>query len=756
MPYNNDYSIINAELIEKKISILQEISSSIVVSDNITSVANLMLDLAIDYSNAEKGSLMLLNDSGELYILTSRGLDKKFIITYKIAIGEGIAGTVAENLEPVLVEDIETDERFNKRKRDRYKTRSFISCPIISKNRLLGVMNINDKKDGGVFTNDEFELIKIISNHAAIAIENAALMTQLKVKAAELEELNKKLIETDIMKTEFIGRISHELRTPMNSIRGAIYFLQQTGDISRHEQEEFYDIISTESGKVISIVENLIDFLRLEDEARIIKKTVLNIRDILSGLLDSRSLSTTLTRKNIQLKLDIEDRISDIVGDKIMVVQFFINLLEGLCHYLEIGDNIEIVAHGNEFVKINISLSRRMPESIMPYLADTRFIFQTEHSEYLLKLYLARKAIETHKWEMLAENADNAFQISIRIPISRRHQIEAFVNTSIDLFLDFTSELLDLNICSIMLSDELTSELTIRSAKGLDEDVIKRTRIKFGDSIAGWVATEGKPLFVENIETDPRFARRNIPQYNAKSLLSLPLKVDGRVIGVLNLNNKKNSELFTLQDFYIASALSERISHFVEGLYAGNYSEVEFKQFTTSFDTLINAEKRYDKKKNLLPGLTISIMDKLGSSEETKKIALYVSMIYDLGLMLINDRVLNKENLLPSEARPIKVHPYNTVGLLNYFEYSDDVKDAILHHHERYDGGGYPDGLKGEEIPLISRVLSVVDSYCAMIIDRPYRDAYSSEKAMEEIEKGSGSKYDPGIVKIFEEVISFL
>jgi len=106
------------------------------------------------------------------------------------------------------------------KKRDRYKTKSFISCPILHKNRLLGVLNINDKKDGSPFTNDEFTLIKTISNQAAIIIQNAFLMNQLKMKATDLEEVNKKLIEFDVSKTEFLTRVSHELRTPLNSIKG--------------------------------------------------------------------------------------------------------------------------------------------------------------------------------------------------------------------------------------------------------------------------------------------------------------------------------------------------------------------------------------------------------------------------------------------------------------------------------------------------------------------------------------------------------
>jgi GAF domain-containing protein len=130
-----------------------------------------------------------------------------------------------------------------------------------------------------------------------------------------------------------------------------------------------------------------------------------------------------------------------------------------------------------------------------------------------------------------------------------------------------------------MLSDDLTSELTVKSAVGLDDDIVKRTKIKLGDKIAGWVALEGKPLFIENIENDPRFSQKSISQYTTKSLMSIPLKRDGRVIGVLNLNNKKSSEPFTSKDYDIASLLSEKISHFIELLHSDTVQEAEIQQF---------------------------------------------------------------------------------------------------------------------------------------------------------------------------------
>jgi len=81
------------------------------------------------------------------------------------------------------------------------------------------------------------------------------------------------------------------------------------------------------------------------------------------------------------------------------------------------------------------------------------------------------------------------------------------------------------------------------------------------------------------------------------------------------------------------------------------------------------------------------------------------------------------------------------------------VKKSIVHHHERYDGTGYPEGLKGDEIPLISRVLSVVDSFNAMTSDRPYRDKLSPDKAIEELKRHSGTLYDPKIVNALAMVV---
>jgi GAF domain-containing protein len=753
MIYNNAAGD-KAEICEKKLSILHKISDFVVVTDNITSIANLMLELAINYTDAEKGSLMIVNELGELYIRAAKGIDIQLFNTFRERIGEGIAGTVAKQRIPVLVEDIDKDERFRERKRDHYKTKSFISCPITYKNKLLGVLNINDKKDGSCFADDEFTLIKIIANQASIVLENAFLVNQLKVKAIGLEEINKKLVEFDIVKTEFFTRVSHELRTPLNAIKGSIYYLNETLKPLAPKQSEFCDIIAQETNKLITLSENLLDFVRLENETQIMKKSLLDLPALAREVSSSKFLRTTLLKKGLQLHIDAKKEISNVVGDRIRVFQFFINLIEGLCHYLAPHDTVTITFDENDHVMIYITISKRLPETVYQHIWNSTYFFQGEHSEERLKLYLAWKVAEIHQWKLLTENREDSFQISVSIPNSAKMKIESIVTTTMDMFTEFIAELLKLDICSIMLTNDLTGELSIASAKGLSEDIISRTKISTADSISGWVAVEGKPLLLENIENAPQFARANPDQYNTKSLLSLPLKIDTRVIGVINLNNKKTGEPFTRQDLQIASSLSERIACFLEKVYAGVYSEDYFKHFIASFESLLAAGKKYLKKNNIFPYLMDRVLSNLGADEAEKQTAVYVSMIYDLGLTLSENGFSKEANLSPSERSVVRVHPHATIGLLDDFEYSEDVKKAILYHHEKYDGSGYPEGLKGEGIPFIARVLSVVDSFCALITEKIYKKALTKEAALAEVKKGSGSWYDPLIVEALEKALA--
>lgn len=746
-------SLSQTEIFEKKLSILREISSANVLTDNLSTIVNLMLELAINYTDAEKGSLMLLNNRGELYIYAARGMKAEFIRSYRVKIGEGIAGHVAKTMEPVMVQDIEQDPKFKQQSRDRYKTTSFISCPIISKNRLLGVLNINDKRNGQPFTEDDFSFIKIIANHAAVALENAFLMNQLRAKAAELEEINKKLIDSDVVKTEFITRLSHELRTPLNSIKGSIYYLQQTPELPPQERLEFYDIIASETGKMISIVENLLNFLRLEDEMKLLDKRLINLKDVLDEVSRSKLITNKVSSKNIELKVQLKKSIGDIVADKIRTVQFFINILDVIASYLELNDKIIISVDSNNYIDIYIEATRRIPEDMLIYFRETRSIYDQNQPDEKLKLYLARKIAETHRWNIDAYNTESGFVVKVTIPESSRNKVTAVVDSCMDKFVDLISELLEVNICSVMLSDEITGDLTIKSARGLNDDVIKKTRIKFGDRIAGWVAIEGKPLFIEDIERDPRFGRKNTPRYTTKSLISLPIKVNSTVVGVINLNNKKSNEPFSKVDLYIATELTERISKFLEKLYKGNIDEDEITHFITTLENLIFVEKRYTKKQPLLPNLMTALLEQLGVDEKVKRVGTYISVLYDLGLVTVDERVLSKKKLLPSEERTVKIHPFATISLLNNFEYSEEVREAILHHHERYDGTGYPDGLKGEEIPFLSRVLTVVDSYCAMLSERPYKEPLTDKSAIEELKRGAGTLYDPRIVEAFVQLL---
>ncbi|MBE0598003.1 MAG: GAF domain-containing protein, partial [Desulfuromonadales bacterium] len=421
---------------------------------------------------------------------------------------------------------------------------------------------------------------------------------------------------------------------------------------------------------------------------------------------------------------------------------------------VEGGAILTIGAEDGEAVEISLQLSAPLPERVLQCLPGART--PSDRFGECIKLYLALKTADAHGWTYSAANESPGFRFVLRAPKSARQRLNAAMNSTVEMLVEFTAELLGVNTCSLMLSDELTGDLAIRAAKGLSEDIIRRTRIRYGDRIAGWVAQEGKPLLIDNIETDSRFGRPNLQrQYASKSLMSLPLKIGGEVVGVINLNNRKDGGNFTPRDLRLARVVSERVSTFIQNLQSQAVAEQAIGSTLAALGTLIGALKQEQRIGCRRSELIDQLLERLGAAEEERDIALYVAMVYDLGLIPLDARVLGKKGKLSlAEIDAVRSHPLTSIDLLGEVEFSAQVRTIIRHHHERFDGSGYPDGLRGDEIPLVSRVLAVVDTFCAMTEARPHRLAMSAAEALAEIRRGEGRFYHPRAVAALLEIIA--
>ena len=132
----------------------------------------------------------------------------------------------------------------------------------------------------------------------------------------------------------------------------------------------------------------------------------------------------------------------------------------------------------------------------------------------------------------------------------------------------------------------------------------------------------------------------------------------------------------------------------------------------------------------------------------------YAAYLHDVGKVKVPDRILNKPGPLTDEEwGEMRKHPEYGAQMLEGKEFLRDAANVIYAHHERYDGSGYPRGLAGDDIPIEARIIAVVDAYDAMVSDRPYRKALSKKTAIEELEKNSGSQFDPQVVSAFLRVV---
>ncbi|RJQ48008.1 MAG: GAF domain-containing protein [Nitrospiraceae bacterium] len=739
-----------------KLSLLKELIGTITATESIDSITNLVLDLGIDYTTARRGSVLLIDEKGYLVIKAAKGINPDELPSVRIKIGEGICGKVVQNKTPALVKDMHADKHPGKDGDGTYKTSSYISCPVQMQGDVLGVINVADKENGDPFTEDELEMIEILAAQTATALSYAQIAAELRTMLSELDERNRVLIDSDRLRSEFAAIMSHEFRTPLNSIAGAAYYLKEK-KVTPSERKEFVHIISSEIKKLINLLDDILDFSLIEKEKPLLKKKILDLKDIFQELAASKTVKEILAKNNITLKIACPGSCPYIVGEKVRLIQAFIHLIEGIGRCTSAGDSIRLTAvRKNTSVHIRLSVKEKnIPETELPLLFDSRAPWTDINDiKNKLKLYLAKKTVELHKGSVSAFNTSDGISFQLIFPLDMKERHDARLDELTNLLLALTAEAMDLNKCSLMLTDELTGELVIKNAIGFDEDIIRRTRIRAGDEIAGRVAAENKPLLIEDIESHPGFSRKSLSRYTTKSLLCLPIRAHNKVIGVLNLNNKANGQPFDRKDLYFASALTERYSHIIEKIQRQDVTDSEFKTAAKNLEALIHAERLNRKKDGTLSMLVVKLMQQLQRSEDEIKHAVYAAAFYDLGLTQVDEHILMKTGALSSvEKKIIRTHPFPSAGMISYLETGDTVTKTILYHHERYDGSGYPHGLRGDNIPFLSRVLSMVDAYTAMTASRPYRKALSTREAAEAITNEAGKQFDPQIVEAFTKII---
>jgi putative nucleotidyltransferase with HDIG domain len=236
-----------------------------------------------------------------------------------------------------------------------------------------------------------------------------------------------------------------------------------------------------------------------------------------------------------------------------------------------------------------------------------------------------------------------------------------------------------------------------------------------------------------------------------RSLMVVPLKIREKIFGVLTATNFKDEVRYSEKDLYYLSFMTQNAAHAIENL--ALYENIYENLFATlyAFVRTLEARDAYTQRhSNRVTAIALLIGKAIGISREELDILNVAGRLHDIGKIGIRDDILLKPGKLTvEEFEKIKEHPVIGAEIVGQLGLWDRERHIIRCHHERFDGSGYPDGLTKEDIPLLSRILFVGDSYDAMASDRAYRKKMPDNLILESIQDGAGTQFDPDIVQTF-------
>jgi HD-GYP domain-containing protein (c-di-GMP phosphodiesterase class II) len=296
-------------------------------------------------------------------------------------------------------------------------------------------------------------------------------------------------------------------------------------------------------------------------------------------------------------------------------------------------------------------------------------------------------------------------------------------------------------------------ETRLASARGMDHTTIAAQDFGVSRGVVGQVLESRRGMVTSNAMQDARFAGfGSVAVHALRSIMCAPILYRGAVRGLIYVDNRLQAGIFGEESLALLSAIAEQAAGAIEN---ARFDAMK-REIIVVLANAIEAKDLYTRGHvERVTGYSMAIGRALALPAEELQELETAAVLHDVGKIGVPDAILQKPGRLDPEERAV-MERHSALGehLIAPIDIPTRVKKAVRHHHERWDGKGYPDGTTGEAANLFARIIAVADTYDAMTSDRPYRKGLPREVAVEELRKGAGGQFDPAVAAAFLRVLA--
>ena len=657
-------------------------------------------------------------------------------------------------------------------------------------------------------------LVGAFGSHIMDSIRRRELRNriQLEETTGKLQVSNAKLRTLDELKTQFFANINHELRTPLTLILAPLKAILENkmGKVSPVLRDTL-ETMQRNSYKLLKLINNLLDLTKLEEGKMRLKIRTVNFIDFTSSLL--ASVKPLADQKQIRLYFQHPPNDIALTVDPDQFEKVILNLLSNALKFTSRGGKITVYLEDKDSTicmtveDTGIGIPANMLETIFDRFSQVDGSMSRPQEGTGIGLSLAREIVLLHRGSIRAESelgkgsrfivevvkGEDHFSTEVldrrqdEQPVGLKRRVTDTQEPRVqDILTDFRRlQLVDLErvdieggggtkahdalilviddnpevlkLMKMLLSDEFDLEMTTSAEKGLallkekSPDLVLCDVMMpgmdghaFSRAVKSDESLKHIPIILVTARTGAEMLAQGI-QAGADDYISKPfdsVELKARIRSLLRFREVESELALVNRNLKI------RTSDLVD------QQRSLFLSTVKSLVSAIDAKDEYTRHHSTrVTELTLKIARNMSFSEKEIGDLELAALLHDVGKIAVPENILNKPGkLTDQEYALIKEHPARGESILSPVIELKDITPIVRAHHEHYDGTGYPDGLKGREIPLGARIMAVADAYDSITSERPYRKAVSHRFAMKEIIRCSGVQFDPEVVEHFLEI----